>query len=70
MGKQDHLGAFVGEFRDGRLDAFDAGGVGHPAVGGRHIEVDAHEHALSPDVADLIERLEIGHRRLPALKSQ
>ncbi len=28
MGEQDHLGALVGEFDDGRRDALDAGGVG------------------------------------------
>ena len=49
------------EFGDGRRDALDAGGVGDLAVGDRHVEVDAHQHALAADVADVVERLEGGH---------
>ena len=64
MRQQDDLRALVGEFQDGRRDALDAGRVGHLAVGDRHVEVDADQHALAPDVADPVERLECGHRAL------
>ena len=64
MGEQDDLGALVGELEDGRRDALDAGRVGDLAVGDRHVEVDADQHALALDVADVVERLESGHRHL------
>ena len=64
MREQDDLGALVGELQDGRRDALDAGRVGDLAVGDRHVEVDADQHALALDVADVVERLESGHRRL------
>ena len=53
MREQNDLGALVGEFRDGRRDALDTGCVGHLAVGDRHVEVDAYQHPLASDVADL-----------------
>ena len=61
MREQDDLGALVGQFGDGRRDALDAGGVGDLAVGDRNVEVDAHQHALAADVADIVECLEGGH---------
>ena len=61
MGEQDDLGALVGQLGDGRRDALDAGRVGDLAVGDRHVEVDAHQHALAADVADVVEGLEGGH---------
>ena len=57
MGEQDHLAALVRDLPDGRSDALDASRVGDLAVLGRHVEIDAHEHALAPDVG-LIERAE------------
>ena len=43
---------------DGRRDALDAGRVGDLAVLHRHVEIDAHEHALARDVG-VIEGAEI-----------
>src|SRR5262249_44676903 len=57
MGEQDHLTALVGNLADGRSHALDAGHVGDFAVLDRHIEIDAHEHALAAHVS-LIERVE------------
>src|SRR5215469_727882 len=57
MGKQNHLAALVGNLADSRSRALDAGRVGHFAVLDRHVEIDAHEHALAPHVG-LIERVE------------
>src|SRR5215471_257024 len=57
MGEQDHLAALVGNLPDGRSHALDAGRVRDLAVLDRHIEIDAHEHALAPHVS-LIERVE------------
>ena len=48
--EQDDLAALVGDFRDGRRDALDARGVGDLAVLHRHVEIDAHEHALAGQV--------------------
>ena len=64
MREQHDLGALVGQFEDGRRDALDAGGVGHLAVGHRHVEIDPDEHALALDVAEVIEGAEMGHDRL------
>ena len=50
MGEHDHLGAAVHELLDGRQHARDARRVGHFAVLHRHVEIDADEHALAPDV--------------------
>ncbi len=47
MRQQDHLAAAVGDFDNGRRVAFDARYVRHLAVLHRHVEVDAHEHALA-----------------------
>src|SRR5215470_20294613 len=62
MGKQNHPAALVGNLADGRSRALDAGRVGHFAVLDRHVEVDAHEHALALHVG-LIERAKSSHRR-------
>ena len=61
MGQQDHLPALVGDLVDGRQDALDAGRIGDPAVLHRHVEIDAHEDALSLDVG-LVEGAEGCHR--------
>ena len=58
MRKQDHLAALAGDLLDGRRDALDARRVGDLAVLHRHVEIDAHEHALAGDVS-LIERAEV-----------
>ena len=50
MGEQNDLAALVGDFRDRRRDAFDARRIGHPAVLGRNVEIDAQEHALAGHV--------------------
>ncbi len=47
MREQDDLAALVGDLGDGRRRALDAGGVGDLAVLHRHVEVDAHQHALA-----------------------
>src|SRR6516162_2856763 len=57
MGEQDHLTALVGNLADGRSHALDAVHVGDLTVLDRHVEIDAHEHALAPHVG-LIERVE------------
>ena len=61
MREQDHLAALVGDLGDGRRDALDAGSVGDLAVLHRHVEVDAHQHALALRPSSVIERL--GHAR-------
>ncbi len=61
MGEQDDLGALAGQFGDGRRDTLDASGVGDLAVGDGNVEVDAHQHALAADVADIVQCLEGGH---------
>jgi hypothetical protein len=61
MREQDHLGSLVGKLGDGRRNPFDAGGVGdRTVVVERHVEIDAHEHALSLGV-DVVQRAECGH---------
>ena len=50
MREQNDLAALAGELGNGRGDLFDAGCVGDLAVGHRHVEVDAHQHAFSFDV--------------------
>src|SRR5260370_36280812 len=57
MGEQDHFAALVGDLANGRSHALDAGRVRDLAVFDRHVEIDAHEHALTPHVG-LIERVE------------
>lgn len=61
MGKQDDLSALAGKLGDGRRDALDTGGVGDLAVGDGNVEVDAHQHALTIDIADVVQCLEAGH---------
>src|ERR1043165_3284894 len=65
MREQDHLAALVGDLRDRRRDARDARCIGDLAVLHRHVEVDAHEHALAGEIC-LIERFEGRHAR-PAM---
>ena len=50
MGEKNDLAALVGDLRDGRRDALDARRIGHPAVLGRNVEVDAQQHALAGDI--------------------
>src|SRR5262245_33158928 len=57
MGEQDHPAALVRDLPDGRSDALDAGRISDLAVLDRHVEIDAHEHALPPDIG-LIEGAE------------
>ncbi len=47
MGQQDDLRALVGEFEDGRRNTLDARRIRHLAVADRHVEIDAHQHALA-----------------------
>src|SRR5208282_5271412 len=56
-----HLGALVGQLGDGRGDFGDAGCVRNLAVGHRHVEVDAHEHAFTFDFG-VVEAAEGLHR--------
>ena len=63
MREQDHLGALVGDLGDGGRHALDAGGVGDHAVLHRHVEVDAHQHALALHV-DVVEGAERVHDAL------
>ena len=57
MREQDHLGALVGDLGDGVRHALDAGAVGDHAVLHRHVEIGAHQHALSLHV-DVVEGAE------------
>ena len=57
MGEQDHLAALVGNLPNGGSHALDAGRIRDLAVLDRHVEIDAHEHALAPYVG-LIEGAE------------
>jgi hypothetical protein len=53
MREQDHLAALVGDFLDGLRHALDARDVGDPAVLHRHVEIDAHEHALAGKIGGI-----------------
>ena len=57
MREQDHLAALAGDFGDGRRDALEPRRVGDLAVFHRHVEIDAHENALSLHIG-LIESAE------------
>src|SRR5262245_56228358 len=50
MREQDLLAALFGDLADGGRDALDARQVGRLAFFHGHVEVDADEHALAPDV--------------------
>ena len=50
MGEQDDLAALVGDLDDRRGDALDARRIGHPAVFGGNVEVDAQQDALAGDI--------------------
>ena len=62
VAEHDHLGALGRELAERRRGALDARRIGHLAVLHRHVEVDAHQHALAGHV-DGIDRLEgrLGH---------
>ena len=55
MGEQNDLGVGPGKLQDRRRDALDARRVGDLAVLDGDVEVDAQEHALPGDVADIVE---------------
>ena len=57
----------VGELGDGRRRGAQAGIVGHPRAVHRHVQVLAHEHPLSPDLAHVVECLESSHIGLSIL---
>ena len=63
MRQQDHLAALVGDLGDGRRDSLDAGRVRDLAVLHRHVEIDAHQHALALEVG-VIEGAEALHDAL------
>jgi hypothetical protein len=65
MREQDHLATLIRNLPDGRSGALDAGRVRDLAVLDRHVEIDAHEHALATHVG-LIERMEhvTAHRQV------
>ena len=58
MREQNDFGAFAGKLGDGRRDTLDTREVGDLAVLHRHIEVDAQQHALGPNV-DVVEGAEL-----------
>src|ERR1700689_4460171 len=62
MRNEDDFAALPGDFEDGRRQAFDPRDVGNLAGGHRHVEVNAHEHALTIDVG-VIETAEGVHVR-------
>ncbi len=47
MREQHDLAALAGDLADRRQHALDARRIGHAAVLHRHVEVDAHQHALA-----------------------
>ncbi len=57
MGEKDDLGPLFRQFLDRRGDALDARRVGHAAVFGGNIEVDAQKDAFAGDVG-VVERAE------------
>ncbi len=61
MRQEDRAAASVGDLAQARQHPGDAGVVEHGAVGHRHVEVDAQQHALAADV-DVVERAEAGRR--------
>ena len=70
MREQDDAGALVGQFLDGRDDAFEAGVVRDAATLDRDIEIDADEDAFAFDV-DVIKGAEAGgHGRAPIMYSR
>src|SRR5262245_58854427 len=60
MRKEDYLAALVGDLRNGRDNALNAGRVGNATALHRHVEIDAQQHALVGDVS-LIESTKAGH---------
>ena len=64
--QQQHLGATLAEFEDGRRHRAGAGKVGRPALGHRQVEVHPHQRTLVGEILrQVIEGLETGHRSLP-----
>ena len=66
MRQQDHLAALAGDFGDRGRNALKPRGIGDAAIFGRHVEVDAQQHALAFHV-DVIEGAELFHAVFPAL---
>ena len=68
MREQDDLAALVGDFPDRRRRALDARRVREFAVVHRHVEIDAHEHALAlhVGVVEAAERSHLGAKRIAA----
>src|SRR6185437_6862034 len=66
--QKNDLAAFVGDLRDGWRDPLDTGRVGHPAVLGRHVEIDAQENALSGDFGVVEGAERFGHD--PSLRNR
>ena len=61
VGEYDDAGPFLGEFKDGRRGAFKARQVGDASVLHRHVQIGAHQNALSPDI-EVVDSLEgFGH---------
>ena len=54
MGEDEHDSALVRQFGDGRHGGAQAGIVGDGAVGHRHVQILAHQHALAVDVAHIV----------------
>ena len=62
MGEQEHLGALLGQFEDGRLRRLDPSHIGGGPVLHRQIEVDAHQRHLAGEVGgEIVQCLEISH---------
>jgi hypothetical protein len=64
MREQQDLGPGVGQLEDRRRDRAGAGQVGHPPVGHRQVEVDAHQRDLAVDRADLVQRAKGRHHKI------
>ena len=66
MGQQHRAAALLRDLADGGQHPGDAGAVGDPAVLGRHVEVDADEHAPARE-GGVVEGAELGHEREPVV---
>ncbi len=58
MGQQDHLAIVAHDLADGGDQALDAGGIGDFAIGDRHVQIGAQQHALAGEI-EFIEGLEM-----------
>ena len=62
MREQQHLGAAVGEFEDGRLDRLDPRHVAGAPFDHRQVEIDADQCNLAGEVGGkIVEGLELAH---------